>query len=128
MNRHCLIVDDSATVRHVLRNSLNELGWSCSEAPTGVQALEEIAATSPTFVLLDWNMPVMDGLTCLKAIRAKTLLPRPMVILCTSESSISKIREALEAGADEYIMKPIDMDILAGKLAQLGLVQAGCAT
>ncbi len=127
MNRHCLIVDDSATVRHVLRNSLNNLGWSCSEAPTGVQALEKIAATSPTLVLLDWNMPVMDGLTCLKAMRAKTLLPRPIVILCTSESSISKIREALEAGADEYIMKPVDMDILEGKLAQLGLVQTGCA-
>ena len=127
MNRHCLIVDDSATVRHVLRYLLNKLGWSCSEAPTGVQALEQITAVSPTLVLLDWNMPVMDGLSCLKAIRAKTLLPRPIVILCTSESSVSKIREALEAGADEYIMKPIDIDILADKLAQLGLVKSGCA-
>lgn len=127
MNKHCLIVDDSATVRHVLRFSLNKLGWSCSEAPTGVQALEQIATSSPALVLLDWNMPVMDGLTCLKAIRSKAPLPRPIVILCTSESSILKIREALEAGADEYIMKPIDIDILTGKLAQLGLVEPGLA-
>jgi two-component system chemotaxis response regulator CheY len=127
MNRHCLIVDDSATVRHVLRNSLNQLGWTCSEAPTGMQALEQMAKSSPTLVLLDWNMPVMDGLTCLKAIRAKAILPRPIVVLCTSESSISKIREALEAGADEYIMKPIDIEILTGKLAQLGLLEAGRA-
>jgi len=74
-------------------------------------------------VLLDWNMPEMDGITCLRALRAMNLEPRPLVVMCTTENSVSKIREALEAGADEYIMKPYDREVLLDKLAQVGLAE-----
>ncbi len=74
-------------------------------------------------VLLDWNMPEMDGINCLKALRAMNLNPRPVVVMCTTENGMSKIREALEAGADEYIMKPYDQAVLLDKLAQVGLVE-----
>jgi two-component system chemotaxis response regulator CheY len=74
-------------------------------------------------VLLDWNMPEMDGITCLRQLRAMNLEPRPFVVMCTTESGMPKICEALEAGADEYIMKPYDQGVLLDKLAQLGLVE-----
>jgi two-component system chemotaxis response regulator CheY len=74
-------------------------------------------------VLLDWNMPEMDGISCLRALRAMQLDPRPLVVMCTTENGMNKIREALEAGADEYIMKPYDQEVLLDKLAQVGLVE-----
>ena len=67
-------------------------------------------------------MPEMDGLTCLKAVRAMNLQPRPLIVMCTTENVLPKITQALEAGADEYIMKPFDRDVLRDKLAQLELV------
>ncbi len=77
----------------------------------------------PDFILLDWNMPEMDGITCLKALRALPLVPRPVIVMCTTESSVLRIRQALEAGADEYIMKPYDREVLLDKLVQLGLAE-----
>ena len=70
-------------------------------------------------------MPEMDGITCLRTMRAMQLAPRPSVVMCTTESGLSKIREALEAGADEFIMKPYDRDVLLDKLEQLGLIESG---
>ena len=68
-------------------------------------------------------MPEMDGITCLRSLRAMDLNPRPIVVMCTTENGLAKIREALEAGADEYIMKPYDRDVLLDKLVQVGLVE-----
>ena len=119
-----LVVDDSRTIRRVAVDILLGLGFTVGEAEHGRAAVEFCNRTSPDFVLLDWNMPEMDGLSCLRALRAMTLVPRPIVVMCTTENSMSKIHEALEAGADEYIMKPYDRELLLAKLEQLGLMEA----
>ena len=123
MNSLCLIVDDSRVIRRMASEILKGLGLRTAEAEHGLAAVEFCRTTVPEMVLLDWNMPEMDGITCLKALRAMDLSPRPVVVMCTTENSVSKIREALEAGADEYIMKPYDRDVLLDKLAQVGLME-----
>ncbi|HEX2761775.1 MAG TPA: response regulator [Rhizomicrobium sp.] len=119
----CLVVDDSRAIRRVAGDMLTRLGFKVAEAEHGAAAVAFCKTTVPDFVLLDWNMPEMDGITCLRALRAMNLEPRPLVVMCTTESGLAKIREALEAGADEYIMKPYDREVLLDKLAQVGLVE-----
>ena len=119
----CLVVDDSRVIRHVAKDILDGLGLGTAEAEHGLAAVEFCRTTVPDFVLLDWNMPEMDGINCLRALRAMELKPRPIVVMCTTESGLTKIREALEAGADEYIMKPYDREVLLDKLAQVGLLE-----
>jgi len=119
----CLIVDDSRVIRRMAADILKGLGLRTAEAEHGGKAVEFCRTTVPDMVLLDWNMPEMDGITCLRELRAMELNPRPVVVMCTTENSVSKIREALEAGADEYIMKPYDREVLLDKLAQVGLAE-----
>jgi two-component system chemotaxis response regulator CheY len=123
MSPLCLIVDDSRVIRRMAADILKCLGLRTAEAENGLKGVEFCRDTVPDMVLLDWNMPEMDGITCLKALRAMNLEPRPFVVMCTTESGMPKICEALEAGADEYIMKPYDQGVLLDKLAQLGLVE-----
>jgi two-component system, chemotaxis family, chemotaxis protein CheY len=123
MSPLCLIVDDSRVIRRMAADILKGLGLRTAEAEHGLKAVEFCRGTVPDMVLLDWNMPEMDGISCLKALRAMNLDPRPVVVMCTTENGLSKIREALEAGADEYIMKPYDQEVLLDKLAQVGLVE-----
>ena len=123
MSPLCLVVDDSRVIRRMAADILKALGLRTAEAEHGGKAVEFCRTTVPEMVLLDWNMPEMDGISCLKALRAMNLDPRPIVVMCTTENSVSKIREALEAGADEYIMKPYDQDVLLDKLAQVGLLE-----
>jgi two-component system chemotaxis response regulator CheY len=125
--RTCLVVDDSRVVRKAARRILESLGFQVSEAEDGSKALAACHEALPDFVLLDWNMPVMDGLTFLKAARAEFGRDRPIVILCTTEVAFDRILQALEAGAQEYVMKPFDAEIIGGKLVQLGLLQAVAA-
>jgi two-component system chemotaxis response regulator CheY len=120
--RSCLVVDDSRVVRKAARRFMEGFGFAVREAEDGRQALDAVRAEMPTLVLLDWNMPVMDGMGFLRAARAEHGPDRPVVMLCTTESGMEKILEALDAGAHEYVMKPFDADILGGKLAQLGLL------
>ena len=120
--RFCLIVDDSSTIRKLSGRLLTGMGFVVGEAEHGLAAVEACRLIVPDLVLLDWNMPEMDGLECLKALRAMDLNPRPMVVMCTTENVLPKITEALAAGADEYIMKPFDRDVLRDKLAQLELI------
>ena len=123
MSPLCLIVDDSRVIRRMAADILKSLGLRTAEAENGLKGVEFCRTTVPDMVLLDWNMPEMDGITCLRALRAMDLNPRPVVVMCTTESGLSKIQEALEAGADEYIMKPYDQGVLLDKLAQVGLVE-----
>ena len=123
MSPLCLIVDDSRVIRRMAGDILKALGLRTAEAEHGGKAVEFCRTTVPDMVLLDWNMPEMDGITCLRALRAMDLNPRPVVVMCTTENGMSKIREALEAGADEYIMKPYDQGVLLDKLTQVGLVE-----
>ena len=119
----CLVVDDSRVIRRVAVDIMAGLGLRTAEAGHGLAAVEFCREIVPDFVLLDWNMPEMDGITCLRALRAMPLSPRPIVVMCTTENGLSKIQEALEAGADEYIMKPYDQDVLQDKLDQLGILE-----
>ena len=118
----CLVVDDSRVVRKVARRMLERHGAVVREAADGQEALFACREELPRLVLLDWNMPVMDGLEFLKAARAEFGGGEPVVVLCTTENDFERILMALGAGAQEYIMKPFDDAILAGKLVQLGLL------
>jgi two-component system chemotaxis response regulator CheY len=122
MSGECLVVDDSAVVRKVARRILERFGFSVREAADGQQALEAVRAAMPRAVLLDRNMPVMDGIGFLRALRAEYGPDEPVVVMCTTEAGTEKILEGLEAGAQEYVMKPFDDDILRDKLVQAGLL------
>ena len=122
MSRICLVVDDSRVVRKVARRILEANGFAVTEAGDGQQALESCRASLPDVVLLDWNMPVMDGLTFLKALRSEFGEDDPPVVFCTTENDMAHIEAAIAHGAQEYIMKPFDEDILTGKFAQVGLL------
>ncbi len=120
----CLIVDDSRVIRKVARQIFEASGFSCEEAEDGQAALELCRVKFPEVVLLDWNMPVMDGLQFLKALRQMPDGSKPIVIFCTTENDMAHIHEALANGANEYIMKPFDADIVRSKLCQLGLIES----
>lgn len=115
----CLIVDDSRVVRKVARKIFESLGFMCSEAEDGQQAYHACAAQMPVVILLDWNMPVMNGIEFLRKLRAHPRGNVPKVIFCTTENDMPFIQEAIDGGADEYIMKPFDSEIIQGKLAQI---------
>ncbi|MBK5910983.1 two-component system response regulator [Rhodothalassium salexigens] len=118
----CLVVDDSKVIRTVARRILEELAFEITEAEDGRQALAACDASVPDLVLLDWNMPVMDGLEFMKALRAREGIAQPVIVFCTTENDMSHIRVAMEAGANEYIMKPFDREIMEAKLSQVGLL------
>ena len=121
MTRTCLIVDDSRVVRLVARRILEANHFSVSESENGAAALEACRRALPDAVLLDWNMPVMDGITFLRQLRREFGPDNPVVVFCTTESEMRFVQDAIEAGAQEYIMKPFDEEIVMGKLAQAGL-------
>jgi two-component system chemotaxis response regulator CheY len=122
MGQSCLVVDDSRVVRKVARRILEGHGFAVREAEDGQQALDACDSALPDCVLLDWNMPVMSGIEFLKALRAKYGPDRPSVVFCTTETDMSYIEQAIQYGAQEFIMKPFDEDILIGKFTQAGLL------
>jgi two-component system chemotaxis response regulator CheY len=119
-----LIVDDSRFVRGYLRGLLEEKGIECEEAGDGQAAMEQLHGGVPfDLALVDWNMPVMNGLEMLKQLRADGF-SEIKVMMVTTEAENDFILRALDAGADEYLMKPFDDEALTEKLAMLGLVEA----
>lgn len=120
----CLIVDDSRVIRKVARQIFEALGFSCTEAEHGQQALDACQQSMPDVVLLDWNMPVMDGMEYLRALRKLPNGSTPIVVFCTTENDMKHIQEAMTNGANEYIMKPFDADIVRSKLSQLGVIDS----
>jgi two-component system chemotaxis response regulator CheY len=119
-----LIVDDSRFVRGYLRGLLEEKGIECEEAANGQAGMERLNAGPPfDLALVDWNMPVMNGLEMLEQLRAQGLAS-VKVMMVTTEAENDFIVRALDAGADEYLMKPFDEEALSEKLAMLGLVEA----
>ncbi len=123
----CLVVDDSAVIRKVARRIIETLGIRVTEAEDGEAALRTCGGAMPDAILLDWNMPNMDGYAFLQSLRKAEGGIGPKVLFCTTENDVGAIARALRAGADEYIMKPFDRDILTAKLEQVGLVGAEAA-
>jgi two-component system chemotaxis response regulator CheY len=117
----CLIVDDSKVIRKVARHILETLEFQVEEAGDGREALDRCEANMPDVVLLDWNMPVMSGMEFLKLLRQRGHADQPKVVFCTTENDMAHIRAALEAGADEYVMKPFDRETLHIKLQLVGV-------
>lgn len=117
-----LVVDDSRVVRKVARRILEDLGFEVAEAGDGAEALAWARTAMPDAILLDWNMPVMNGLEFLRRLRQEPGGTDPRVIFCSVENDLDRIREALDEGASEYIMKPFDGDIVASKLALAGVL------
>lgn len=118
-----LLVDDSRAVRLATRRMLGESNCEILEAEDGSQALT-VLKTHPEIdaILLDWNMPIMDGITFLKTVRGDGNLPQPKIVMCTTEGEFSRIMDALSSGANEYIMKPYTQDIMLEKLQEVGVL------
>ncbi len=120
--RVCMVVDDSRVVRKVARRMLEGTGFGVTEAEDGALALSACRSRMPDAILLDWNMPVMNGIEFLRALRSEFGPDNPPVLFCTTENDMRFVEEAIEAGAQEFIMKPFDEHILRGKLVQVGLL------
>ena len=117
----CLVVDDSSVIRKVARRILEGMDFQIIEAEDGEKALQVCQLRLPEAVLLDWNMPNMDGYEFLRQLRRMPGGDRPRVVFCTTENDISHIARAMHAGADEYIMKPFDKEIVRSKFSEIGI-------
>jgi len=122
---HALVVDDSRAMRSILTRLMNGLGFEVSQAGDGAEALTVLeGGVRPDVILVDWNMPVMDGLTFIKTVRAREDMRDISLMMVTTESEQAQIVRALAAGAHEYVIKPFSDEAIAEKLALLGLVTA----
>jgi len=117
-----LVVDDSSAMRALLRLSLKKHGFEVTEAKHGLDALSVLAADGRfELILIDWNMPEMDGFELLRRIRTEAVYNATQIMMVTTETGIDQMSEALAAGANDYIMKPFTFDVIADKLRLLGL-------
>ena len=117
-----LVVDDSRSMRSIIGKQLRELGFEVYEAANGHEAMARLHDTKKiSLILLDWNMPEMDGLEVLSLIRSEPDYKEVRVMMVTTESEMSQVAVALEAGASEYLMKPFDREALLEKLILLGM-------
>ena len=118
----CLVVDDSSVIRKVARRILEGLDFQISEAEDGDEAIAVCRAQMPDAILLDWNMPKVDGYEFLRMLRRMPQGDRPKVVFCTTENDVAHIARAMHAGANEYIMKPFDREIVEAKFQEVGLI------
>ena len=118
----CLVVDDSSVIRKVARRILEGLEFQILEAEDGEQAMEVCRRALPEAILLDGNMPKMDGYEFLRMLRRMPGGDGPKVVFCTTENDVAHIARALHAGANEYIMKPFDKEIVEAKFQEVGLI------
>lgn len=124
MSPTCLIVDDSRTVRKVVKSIIEAIGgFTCEESENGQEAESYCRRSMPDIIILDWNMPVMNGLEFIRVLRAMDNGHHPKVVFCTTENTMDFIQTGMEAGADEYIMKPFNREIIESKFEQLGLIE-----
>ena len=120
-----VVVDDSKSVRLILSKTLGELGWKVEQAGDGREALSLLdSQPSPAkLVLIDWNMPEMNGLELVREIRLRNRMSASKLMMVTTETEFDQMKSALDAGADEYVMKPFTKDIILDKLRLMGLMQ-----
>jgi two-component system chemotaxis response regulator CheY len=118
-----LVIDDSRTVRAIIRKILTEVGLDVIEAGDGREGLDQLRLAPDTeLVLVDWNMPVMNGLDFIKAVRADRAYDPVRIMMVTTETEQEQLVRALEAGANEYVMKPFTRDVLIAKLSLLNVI------
>lgn len=119
---HALIVDDSRAMRRILRSIVEPLGFEITEAGNGIEGLQQLVERPNTeLALVDWNMPEMNGLDFVKAVRANPIYERIKLVMVTTETEPAKMARALMAGVDEFVMKPFTKDILLDKLQLIGV-------
>ncbi len=117
-----LVIDDSSAMRGIIGRLLAKLGFDVFEAAHGLEAMERLGEIGKVDVILvDWNMPVMDGYEFVRRVRADQSYDKIPLIMVTTESAMSQMAKALAAGANEYIMKPFDSDMILQKLDIVGL-------
>lgn len=121
-----MVIDDSKAIRRILSTTLTELGWQVSEANNGRDALTKLSQQSaPSLILVDWNMPEMNGLDFIREVRHDGRFEETKLMMVTTETQVDQIMSALEAGANEYVMKPFTKDVIADKLRILGFDAEG---
>ncbi len=118
----CIVVDDSQTIRMLLVKIMENFGFNVIEAESGEEALELCRRENPNLIISDWRLPLMDGIDVLYKIRGDRRLSQPKFMFCATMSDIDNIRMALDGGADDFIMRPFDEEIIGSKLAILGLL------
>jgi len=118
-----LIIDDSRAMRTIISRIITGLGFEVTQAGDGKQGLDTLRAlpAQPDIVLVDWNMPEMTGIEFLRAMRADATFAGVKVVMVTTEAEMARVSEALDAGANEYVMKPFTPEIMVDKLRMLGL-------
>lgn len=121
-NKHCLVVDDSDVVRRITKHMLGACGLEATEAVNGEDALDRCRHAMPDAIILDWMMPVLSGYECLQSLRRLPGGRQPAILYCTSVNDPAVIGRALEAGADDVILKPYNRETLRTKLASLGVI------
>ncbi len=122
-------MDDSRVIRTIVGRTLQELGFEIEEAGNGRDGLKLLQESPlPVMIMVDWNMPEMSGLEMVRAVRANPAWNVVKLIMITSENESERVQEALEAGADEYIMKPFSKDMIQEKLLLLGVPEPGAAS
>ena len=123
-----LIIDDSRAMRHILRRIVEPLGFQVSEAGHGVEGLRRLNEQPGTeLVLVDWNMPEMNGLEFVKAVRANPMNEPTRLVMVTSETEPAQMARALMAGVDEFIMKPFTSELLVNRLQLIGVLMPAMA-
>ena len=122
--KSCLIVDDSSVVRKIARIILEDLGFDVEEAESGEDALGKCRKNMPHLILIDWQMPGMNPLDVLVELRAKPASPRPFVLYVTTEVDVNDLTRAFQAGADDYLMKPFNREMIEAKLEEIQPVLA----
>ena len=120
-----MVVDDSRAIRLILTRTLSDLGYEVSQAASGNQALAMLTAQTdlPALILVDWNMPGISGLEFVRQVRCNPAMASVVLVMVTTETEIEQMMTALEAGANEYVMKPFTKEIITDKLRLLGLAE-----
>jgi two-component system chemotaxis response regulator CheY len=120
--KQCLVIDDSSVIRKVARRIFEDLGFAVEEAEDGGQALEMCLAKMPDLILVDWNMPGISGVEFLGSLRATSGGDKPTIVFCASENDVAHIARAMRAGADDYLLKPFNREIVEAKLQEIGAI------
>ena len=116
-----LVIDDSKPIRMILTKILTEIGFEVEEASNGLEAMDVLKKEKVDIALVDWNMPEMNGYEFIQAVRKDNTCKKMLLMMVTTETAITQVAAALEAGADEYVMKPFTKDMIVEKLALMGI-------